>query len=304
MDDILYENYTEYENERWVHYTNHELLTINPKQFHQDPYGIYFFPESHIPKATLWYQKKYKYIVTLKLNSRVLDLPKISDNDLNKIIIEMGVKDKFEDYIKQYPPKNRKNMIDMAWEKMRTDGGYRYGYWNKAIRNLGYDAVFDDEGIIHPSEPIQLFVVNPRCINIVDREIIKSDYFRKMMMVFDDLKTLAEEYGNVTTEPPRIVSRYGIKTLQAYIRINDYDTKPYATISISRNNDKNWRHMVSVSVSSYPNLRSSLGGNYDTFKNSWEDGYGDKTVLDRIKDGLDKVFSSDENTPRDNYGAI
>ena len=300
----IFESYDEYQESRWVHYSNHEMLTINQKQFHQDPSGIYFFPESHVPTATMWHQKKYKYVVVLKPDARVLDFPQISDNELNKMLIGMGVKDEFEEYIKQYPPKDRIKKIDMAWERLRAGGGFRYSLWNKVIRSLGYDALFDDKGVVHSSEPIQLIVLNPRCINIVDRVVIKSNYFRKMLMVFEEIKKLAANYGNVTTEPPRIVSRYGNKSLAAYIRINDYDHKPYATITLSRNDDKNWRHLVGVSVSSDPSLSYSLGAKYDTLKDGWEASYGSKTGFDTIKEGLDKIFSADENIPRNNYGGI
>ena len=42
----------------WVHYTNHPMLSLNRKGFHQDPQGFYFFPYDHVPRYAMWHEKK------------------------------------------------------------------------------------------------------------------------------------------------------------------------------------------------------------------------------------------------------
>ena len=293
---IIKENYEEYEHSRWVHYSDHEMLTVNHKQFHQDPRGIYFFPESHNPDATMWHAKKYKYTVVLKPDAKVLDLPEISDRLLDKMVADIGATETFQGYITQYPPADHIKKIHMAWEMMRQK--FSYSLWNKVIRNLGYDALFDDKGIIHSHEPIQLIVLNPRCISIVNREKPKSNYFPKMVEAMKEVVELAKQYGKVEIEQPKLVNRYGNKTLTGYVTINDWEHKPYARITFTRSNDKNFSHLVQVSVTSSPHLSGSLGANYDSFKNEWQ-SYSN---IETLKRGLDTIFHSDENSPRNEWG--
>ena len=84
--DNIFESLHDYEAKNWVHYTDTEMLTINPRPFHGDPIGIYCFPEDHFPKASMWHQKKYKFIITLKPNVNILDIKNIDDDLLYSLL--------------------------------------------------------------------------------------------------------------------------------------------------------------------------------------------------------------------------
>jgi hypothetical protein len=59
---------------RWVHYSDVNKLGINPKQFHQDVMGIYFFPEEFKTSGTIWQKMKYKFTVDIKPEAKIFYL--------------------------------------------------------------------------------------------------------------------------------------------------------------------------------------------------------------------------------------
>ena len=120
VSSILVEDYDAYKDSKWVHYSDHEMLMIHPSKAHGDPTGIYFFPENNSPKYTIWHKMTYKFIVTLKPDTRVLDLLRIGDTELTKFIEAMGITEKLRASLERHPPENRQDYVDRAWEYMRN----------------------------------------------------------------------------------------------------------------------------------------------------------------------------------------
>ena len=58
----ILESFQDWNNDLWVHYTNHPMLMVAPKKFsfHQDPSGIYFFPEKFVHHNTMWRNRKWR----------------------------------------------------------------------------------------------------------------------------------------------------------------------------------------------------------------------------------------------------
>ena len=218
----------------WVHYTNINKLGVNPKQFHQDPAGIYLFPEEFKPAGTLWTDKKYKILVNTKPNMKVLDLAKLSNNEMQRIADRVGLdKNTFE------------NPRDL-WDALRNHyflsvGAPGAGAWNKDFRDLGYNAIFDDTGTIHTAET-QLVALDPRILKI--KEVVPQ----KKGSGIEDIKKyqkLVEKYsapyGEVTISTPRTVKQSGYfgkapKKLIGEVKVEDGDK--YIIWRVSRDNDR------------------------------------------------------------------
>ena len=199
---LAYGSYKDWSGE-WVHYTDINKLGINPKQFHMDLSGIYLFPKEFKTSGTIWKSKKYKYIVKLKENAKVLDLSTLSEDDLWAILDKLNI-DKNSVYTAE-----KALDVDNFWEslknyytisnKSRSAGA---ALWNKEFRRLGYDAIFDDTGSIHTSE-VQIVVLDPKVLTVVDVETqnVKRGQFDRIKVCLDLLAKKLKPYGKVEVEP-------------------------------------------------------------------------------------------------------
>lgn len=275
----IFESYADYRQSRWVHYTNHEMMTMRLDvkdgrlvSFHSDPVGIYLFPENYVSETSMWVKMKYKFIATVKPNARVLDLPKISDDDLDRMLNGMGALDQFNADLQRYPLEGEKK-VKRAWEILRGHPGGSRTNWNKIVRTLGYDAIFDDAGIIHFAEPIQLLVLNPAILNVIEREQPKRNFFTKMTRVVAELKDICEPFGEVTIEGPRMMQTgwsSGPKSLGARLGIRRSE-KNYADFKITRGDTPNFDHIINVSLQySRPSLNHGVGAQFNAASNVWE----------------------------------
>jgi len=180
----------------WVHYSNAEIVNMNPKQFHQDPLGVYLFPKEFKTEGTTWKEKKYKYLVKFK-GGKVLDF---SDIDIkkakeitSKVISEEKKRDVFLEEID-----NSKNPRYRFYELVRQNFMGIPAKFNKALRDMGYDAVFDDTKTIHSSE-VQLIVLNPSKIKVTSVEIQKNGSgYKEVEAISKKLENFLKDYGDVS----------------------------------------------------------------------------------------------------------
>jgi hypothetical protein len=289
---VIRESYEDYRNTRWAHHSNHEMLTVRTKTFHNDPSGIYFFPLDYQPTASMWHQMKYRYVVELVPQARVLDLPQISTTDVATLLQAVGQTEAFAAYLQQYPPENHRDMVRMLWSHIRNSSFRFHGQWNKIIRSMGYEAVFDDSGIIHSAEPIQLLVLDPRAIVLIDRATAKPNYFGKMKKVVDELAAVCATFGVVTTEPPRKKRGSWSSTPMLMARVEVHRSEEnYATFNVIHDQtDQNMAHMIRVHMGySRPYLNHGVGATYNAAMNKW-----DYTGLNSIVRDLNTIFAADE----------
>jgi len=242
----LQASFTDFPN-RWVHYTDTQKLGVNPKQFHGDPAGIYLWPESSTPAAvsTMWKARKYKYLVEFT-GSKVLDLstmdydtaagiikklytpehlPSFDDPEKAKRYesiakIESGDALKYMAKNRDEHPKDPSRWRDTFWEYLTRPfngswGPKLAGKANKFLQSLGYDAVWDEEGVIFGTEPRQLVVLDPTKVKVLDVESGErtgSD-FEKVKEVTDHLADLLKSHGKVeVTEPKKKQDRWNDST--------------------------------------------------------------------------------------------
>ena len=195
---------------KWLHFTDVNKLGVNPKQFHQDPAGIYFFPEEFKTEGDLWKKKKFVFTAELKPQAKILDLGTLSEKDQIKLAEDLGVTVTEEDFRGKYFD-NRS-----WWERLKNkyilqNKAPGAAKWAKDFRTLGYDGIFDDAKTIFVAE-VQLIVFNPKIIKVigVKENSGKKGAFKKIQ---DHQKLLAkylEPWGDVEIKTPRKnKGRYG-----------------------------------------------------------------------------------------------
>lgn len=182
----------------WVHFSDSEIVNMNPNQFHQDPLGVYLFPKEFKTEGQGWKEKKFKYHVKFK-GGRVLDFEDIS-LDKSKEIVTSMISDKKKRDVFLEEIESSKNPRYRFYELVRQNFMGSPAKFNKALRDLGYDAVFDDTKTIHPSE-IQLIILNPSKIRVTGVDIQKSGSgYKEVEEVTKKLKSFLEEYGEVSVD--------------------------------------------------------------------------------------------------------
>jgi hypothetical protein len=298
INELLKESFEDWNNGTWVHYTDFNMLKFNPSPSYQDPVAIYFFPETFTP-VSYWTNKKNKFVITLKPSARILDYGNITNQQLDNMLVATNAKEKFEAYVKEYPPKDSAKKGRMAWEMMKNSmvlsanaGGK--ARWNTIIRNLGWDAIFDDTGAIHSAE-VQLMVLDPAIIASIAQQDNSIKGFGVMKNLIDhQLVPLFSQYGEVTVDEPKSerenkYDRKSPRLLRAQIII-EKSPKNYASLQLKwEPTSKNYKNLIDISVRwSMPNLGYGSGARYDISKGKF-DSFSD---LERLKTDLDKIFTN------------
>jgi len=264
---------------RWVHYTKTPYLKIHPEQFHQDPAGIYLFPEE-FETIGAWDSYPYKFTVEVPADLKVLDLADMAREDVIALVkhcfgyINRDLTIEEEDQLEK-----AKNYQDRAWDMLRnSDFMYNKAKWNKALRDLGYDAVFDDTGSVHSAE-VQLIVLHPRKLKVVGLEERSGTGFKEIEKVMKDLESEFAEYGTISSQAPRKKKEWGEEILFGTMRIENGDR--YASLKIYPNKE---RTNIGVSLQySKPRLGYGAGFEYNIAKNKYD-------RLDTFQKDLDKIF--------------
>jgi len=293
----LLESLQDWNDGRWVHYSDTEMLTINPKPFHQDPLGIYCFPEKFVPHTNMWLNKKYKFLITLKPGAQILDFSTASEKEIDDLLEATDALEHYQAYAKQYPIKNKADMLKKAWESMRNSmilksGSGGRAKWNNVFRSLGWDAIFDDTGSIHSVE-VQLLILDPRVIAHVEKKILGTSGYEEVKKVVADVVELCKSYGQISIEEPKKVSdgwrpqKGDPKILKATVRVEKSDEN-YAEFEI-RYDDRDEHRKGKIGVSlrwSRPSLGYGAGASYDIHRRE----YDRFSNLERLKPDLDIIF--------------
>jgi len=281
----------------WVHYSKVPYIKINPKPFHQDPLAIYLFPAEFNVHAS-WTNYPYKFHVTIKPDARILDLSKISQKELEKIVDLAGATEKYQNYVTQYPPETMEKRVDMAWDMMTAHFAYEgYGekklsIFNKLFRSLGYDAIFDDIKVLLNNE-IQLVVLNPRIIKITKMETRGGSGFAEVKMVMDMVVDLASEYGDLEIEQPkRVKERYSTKYhIEAMVKVvNPQHPRNYLHVKIGTDDNIPPQQVHASVLYSSPSLNAGYGGRSYLISQKKFDTFRDEPPLADIKRALEKTF--------------
>jgi len=277
---------------QWVHFSNHPELTINPKQFHQDPAGYYLFPlemEEHLEGG--WRNYPYKFIVELDPSAKVLDLEKLSEKDQSDILDGLGIE----------PVKG-----ESFWYSMRNHYFLKIGErsgaggWNKDLRSLGYDAVFDDTETVHVAE-IQLIILNPKMMKVVERVDQKGFGFNEVKEATDIMETTLSKYGDVVVDGPRKMRGMWDPEdkIRAKIKFKKEDLEIDWTISQEKRLEKDaFYNEISIRKE-----HSSRPIHWDTYTIDWlkkEKGWA--RLQDKIEEEMNRQLRESINESFDHWG--
>lgn len=285
----LNEDFAAWNTGEWVHYTNHDMLTIKPAHGHQDPSGIYLFPQNFDPN-TYWKSMKNIFYVTLKDNSKILDYGELDEEEVHDLVYHVGGYADFEEKLKLYPPESKVRMLKNAWESMKFVMMMKPALWNKKVRDLGYDAIFDDTGSIHSSETSQLVVLNPSIIEKVRMVTRKDSGFEGMTKVVKDLENLCSRFGTVTVTPPKSkINRWNeVKTLVADVSVSVSENN-YANFEITYDPSTTQKNIYVSLRYSQPRLGYGSGVEYGTISKKYVHSDITKLLVD-----LEKIFKSEK----------
>lgn len=263
----------------WVHFSDSEIVNMNPNQFHQDPLGVYLFPKEFKTEGQGWKEKKFKYHIKFK-GGKVLDFADISLAKSKEIVSTMISDNKKRDVFLE-EIENSKNQRYRFYELVRQHFMGSPAKFNKALRDLGYDAVFDDTKTIHPSE-IQLIVLNPSKIKVTGVDIQKSGSgYKEVEEVTKKLKNFLEDYGDVSFEKTKKDKKDGVLS-----RVRVKKNKVEAVWVVSPWIFRKVLQGVSVNLSyDTKGLTSqvSWGGHTD-------ESLDTKEVFKVVKKAMDKIF--------------
>ena len=198
----------------WVHYTEEPYVKIHVKPIHNDMAGIYLFPESFKPGGN-WPNYPYKIYVEVDKNSSILDLSKFSFQDMVDVLNYIGVE------VNEETLRQSSSPLRWFWDRLRSKFSTKQGEWNRLFRDLGYDAIFDDTGTIFFGE-VQLVVLNPRIIKVLDIERQFKTGFKEAEKVISWLENICSEYSNnVKSSPLKKKSNDNYVSLVSNIHVGD-----------------------------------------------------------------------------------
>lgn len=276
---------------QWNHMTDVPYLKINPDPSHSDPLGLYFFPASFQPNSH-WAKKPYRFTMILKPDARVLDLAELDEEGVYRLVAGAGERAnaQFVASIEQYPATREHELVDRAWGILQSFYARRGAAFNKMLRDLGYDAVFDDTGSIHSSE-VQLLVLDPRVMARVSMERNKPNAYRTMLRIIGEVEEMAQRFGPVTVDPPRRAVQYGKSMLSARIVIGDDDwerRENYFSMSVIWSQDDRPELIRVSKAGSRPHLDFGAGAYFNIATNEWSSSSG----LTSLERDIARVFSN------------
>jgi hypothetical protein len=298
----LPEDMEEWDTGIWVHYSKIPEVKINPQQSHQDPTGIYLFPESFKAEGG-WYGFPYKFRCQVNL-SNTLDLSSLSEKDSVRIYETLVPKEK-----RGFVPMDfrRVKHADVMWEGLRVyfiHVAQGPGAWNKALRNLGYDSVFDDTGSIFSNE-VQLLVLDPRKVKVIERIDQKTTGFDRVTEVTEKLAKLLEPYGEVTVTKPKKQkfggNRSG-KEIQSHVEVKSGDKHLSWQVSTqflaSKDVVPTWVYVYLSWGAEKLRQGGSVGASFEWNKYPWDYSSLEKTV----KKAADAEFQGETEAKIDEFG--
>jgi hypothetical protein len=306
-------DYAKWKKGSWVHYSKFPTLKINPEPFHMDPAGVYLFPEAFKTEGS-WDKYPYKFIVTLPDDLKVLDLSSLNTPESSlRFLDDLKVTDgeEFERFKEQIEQDS--HPIDRAWEYLQRYfgagvGQKRPGSFNKRLRSLGYEAIFDDTGAIHVSE-VQLLILDSRRLSWkrIDK---KGSGYKIVKDIYAMILTEAKKYGEVAVskEPKKVWSGWDRENqIMAKLKVwsggDERDSDKYVYIDIYASPDvsnsgkkfKDIKEMMRANLpvstiivnagTSKPNLEKAPW----SLKKSYKEDVANFKLED-VKNMIDKVF--------------
>lgn len=264
----------------WVHYTDINKLGVNPQQFHQDLAGIYLFPKEFKTRGTIWKKKKYKFIVKVQSDAKILDLSKLKEDDLWSLLEKLNIP-------KTYFNEEKIN-VDSFWDALKnyyilSTKAKGSAFWNKEFRRLGYDGIFDDTESIHSAE-VQLVALDPKILKIIDVETqnISRGQYERIQKHLNLLAHHLSHYGTVDIKPLKKKKELwgDKKVLKGEIKLSLGNEK-YIDWAVSED-EANHEMWVGAYYTNISKLHDSYGSFRDSVLVKYQDDSEIKKLVERV----------------------
>ena len=167
----------------FMHFSDDKLgkktLGINTGYSYGTPIGIYGYPVTRDfgqLKAKQAFALDRFYVFIFSINGNILYCQDYTESNYERDTKLLGKIYDIDDETFDYAEDNVKGgrAIDALWNLTKILAHDNVLIWGKILRELGYDAIYDNgSGIIHENEPYQIIVLNPRVI--VHEETLSND---------------------------------------------------------------------------------------------------------------------------------
>jgi hypothetical protein len=270
----------------WVHYSRHPMMSMNPNPGHRDPVGIYLFPSDFQPIA-FWQKMPFRFSAKIDPSARILDISLATQGNLDALIEATGIRAEYDTYLAQFPKDTVIKRFDMAWEVMQSSLGSNAARWNKLLRSAGWDAIFDDQRVIHSRE-VQMLVLDPRIMRATGLTTSKPNAFKEVQTALERLRVVCEPYGQIEIDPPRRERRYGELRIEASLRVTGA-ADSYASFVVAHSLSPDSREVSVYLRYSRPSLSYGVGTTFHTTTGKFDD-----ENLTRLTNDLERIFKKDE----------
>jgi hypothetical protein len=226
---------------------------INPQSRYNTPLGIYAYPltseyYNHLIKASLPFAGNKPYINLFTIKDNLFNVNDYDRNTLsddieklrNVVSLDMDTAEKAFKEAKLHA----NNSVAKFWNLTRIISKDSMG-WNALLRKLGYTNFYDPgSSLIHPSEPTQILILDPRIISIVesflnpyaignenyktekyDESIIKQKTRQKLNLL-DHLHNYNENVKGLDEKIKYLVNFDNVNILSNALKFNYKNIKP------------------------------------------------------------------------------
>jgi hypothetical protein len=286
-------DYDSYRDKTWIHYSKHEEMKFNYKASHQDPIGIYFFPEG-FKTAGSWHTNMYKYTANLKPDAKVLDLAKMNTKEKAlELIDKLGARPVSSDSVFQdeHASKYKNYYIDRAWEWLTNHYTGRKAAFTKKLLNTGYDAIFDDTDSIFSGET-QLIVLNPKMLTNIKQTRQGETGYKEVVKARDTILAALKGYEGKVLHAERPKRKKGFGRDPDYIEstikfAHEEYTKSYEDFEGKTKSYPDYKRSILFTIrtgtESYGSgkkrpatkMEIQAEGNSDEYKKHFPNSYGD-----------------------------
>lgn len=303
---VIKADYDSYRDKTWIHYSKHEEMKFNYKASHQDPIGIYFFPEG-FKTAGSWHTNMYKYTAKLKPEAKVLDLAKMNTKEKAlELLDKLGATPASSDSVFQdeHASKYKNYYIDRAWEWLTNHFTGKKAAFTKKLLNTGYDAIFDDTDSIFSGET-QLIVLNPKVLTDIKQTRQGETGFKEVARSRGIILDVLKKYDGKILHAERPKRKKGFGRDPDYVEssikfAHDEYTRSYEDYEGKTQSYADYKRSITFTITtgteSYgggkkrPATRIDIRaeGNSDEYKkqfpNSYGEGYRPKSLSWRLEE--------------------
>ncbi len=258
--DVLHK-YTDH----YIRFTTIDRWSFNPKYNFNTPFGIYAYKIDGLEKTIENYASNYKYAHILKFNGNKLDLSSYSEENFNNDLVKLNANDELITKAKETTTHN--SPAGYLWNLTRLIAKEKPFTWSVILKQLGYDYVVDDTGLIHKNEKVQAVCLIDKSKCDIKCELIETFENRNL---FKDIRTYLKTKNkipyqllvdNIENEDV-IVRRWVVRNIDKkflYRFINDEDLcireflimnidKDYLPLMIKENDDQHLAMRLAVRI--------------------------------------------------------